>query len=77
MKKNIVIVHYNTPLLTECLVRSINLFVKDANVYVFDNSDKYPFTASFDNVTLLDNTRGAIINFDKWLEEYILKMIYI
>lgn len=70
MKKNIVIVHYNTPLLTECLVRSINLFVKDVNVYVFDNSDKYPFTASFDNVTLLDNTRGAIINFDKWLEKY-------
>lgn len=70
MKKNIVIVHYNTPLLTECLVRSINLFVKDAVIYIFDNSDKYPFTAYFDNVLVLDNTKGDIINFNKWLEKY-------
>lgn len=70
MKKNIVIVHYNTPLLTECLVRSINLFVKDAIIYIFDNSDKDPFTAHFDNVLVLDNTKGEIINFDKWLEKY-------
>ena len=62
VKKNIVIIHYNTPLLTECLVRSINLFVKDANIYIFDNSDKYPFTASFDNVRLLDNTSGELIS---------------
>ena len=65
MKKNIVIVHYNTPYLTECLVRSINLFVEDAIIYIFDNSDKKPFTAEFDNVTILDNTKGQIINFDK------------
>ena len=70
MKKNIVIVHYNTPYLTECLVRSINLFVEDAIIYIFDNSDKKPFTAEFDNVTILDNTKGQIINFDKWLEAY-------
>lgn len=70
MKKNIVIIHYNTPLLTECLVRSINLFVEDAIIYIFDNSDKEPFTAKFDNVCLLDNTKGEIINFDKWLEKY-------
>ena len=70
MKKNIVIVHYNTPRLTECLVRSVNLFVKDAVIYVFDNSDKHPFTAKFDNVTILDNTKGQIIDFNKWLEKY-------
>jgi hypothetical protein len=70
MKKNIVIIHYNTPHLTECLVRSINLFVNDAVIYVFDNSDKNPFTAEFDNVTVLDNTKGQIINFNKWLEKY-------
>lgn len=70
MKKNIVIIHYNTPLLTECLVRSINLFVNDAIIYIFDNSDKKPFTAKFDNVYLLDNTNGDIIDFDKWLEKY-------
>ena len=70
MKKNILIVHYNTPRLTECLVRSINLFVKDAIIYIFDNSTDKPFTAEFDNVTIIDNTKGQIINFDKWLEKY-------
>lgn len=70
MKKNIVIIHYNTPRLTECLVRSINLFVKDAIIYIFDNSDKDPFTAEFDNVMVIDNTKGELINFDEWLENY-------
>jgi hypothetical protein len=70
MKKNILIIHYNTPYLTECLVRSINLFVKDAVIYIFDNSNEKPFTAKFDNVTVFDNTKGQIINFDKWLENY-------
>ena len=70
MKKNILIIHYNTPYLTECLVRSINLFVEDAVIYIFDNSTDKPFTAKFDNVTVFDNTKGQIINFDKWLENY-------
>ena len=70
MNKNIVIVHYNTPYLTECLVRSINFFVKDAIIYIFDNSDKLPFTAKFDNVTIIDNTKGQIIDFGTWLEKY-------
>ena len=70
MKKNIAIIHYNTPYLTECLVRSINLFVKDANIYIFDNSDKLPFVAKFDNVKIFDNTKGQIINFNEWLKKY-------
>ena len=63
MKKNIVIVHYNTPYLTECLVRSINFFVKDAIIYIFDNSDKSPFTAKFDNVTILGKAVGLYRKF--------------
>lgn len=74
MNKNIVIIHYNTPHLTECLVRSINMFVEDAIIFIFDNSDKYPFTAGFDNVVLMDNTKGQIINFDEWLEKYPKKI---
>lgn len=70
MDKNILIVHYNTPYLTECLVRSINLFVKDAKIFIFDNSTEKPFTAKFDNVTIFNNTKGQIINFDKWLNNY-------
>lgn len=70
MNKNFLIIHYNTPYLTECLVRSINLFVKDAIIYIFDNSDKNPFINKFENVKIIDNTQGQIINFDKWLEQY-------
>lgn len=72
-KKNILIIHYNTPYLTECLVRSVNRFVQDATIYIFDNSDKEPFTAQFDNVTIIDNTKGQVIDFDKWLEKYANK----
>lgn len=70
MDKNIVIVHYNTPKLTECLVKSINKFVEGANIFIFDNSDKSPFTAKFDNLTVYDNTKGQIIDFDEWLKKY-------
>lgn len=70
MKKNFLIIHYNTPYLTECLVRSINLFVEDAFIYIFDNSTDKPFKAKFDNVTIFDNTKGKIINFNEWLNKY-------
>ena len=70
MSKNICIIHYNTPILTECLVKSINKHTPDANIYIFDNSDKLPFRNSFHNVTVLDNTNGQIINFDQWLKKY-------
>lgn len=70
MNKNIVIIHYNTPYLTECLVRSINLFVKNATIYIFDNSDKLPFKAKFKNVKILDNTKGQIINFNEWIKKF-------
>ena len=61
---NILIVHYNTPKLTECLVKSINKFVgTNCNIYIFDNSDKLRFTYSQENLTIFDNTHGQIINF--------------
>ncbi len=69
-KINVLIVHFNTPLLTECLVKSINKHTPNCSIYIFDNSDKYPFTAKFDNVTIFDNTKGQYFNFDKWLEKY-------
>ena len=68
--KKICIVHYNTPKLTECTIKSVNKYIKDAYIYVFDNSDKAPFTAKFDNVEIIDNTKGQIVNFDKWLQKY-------
>ena len=70
MNKNICIIHYNTPVLTAHLVKSINKHTPGTKIYIFDNSDKNPFINSFDNVTVFDNTKGQIINFDQWLKKY-------
>lgn len=68
---NILIVHYNTPYLTECLIKSINKFVGyNCTIYIFDNSDKLPFTYRQSNIKIFDNTKGQIINFEKWLEQF-------
>lgn len=70
---NICIVHYNTPELTECLIKSINKFTPDSKIYIFDNSDKAPFTYKQDNIVYIDNTKNQIINFDEWLAQYTNK----
>ena len=67
---DILIVHYNTPELTEACVKSINKHTPNCKIHIFDNSDQKPFTAQFDNVEIIDNTKGQIINFDKWLKQY-------
>lgn len=67
---NICIIYYNTPFLTDCLIKSINKFVKNCDIYIFDNSDKFPFINVYNNVTVFDNTKQKYINFDKWLEKY-------
>ncbi len=70
MAKNICIVHYNTPTMTRCLVMSINKYMPGSKIYIFDNSDVLPFVSTFDNVTVFDNTKGKIINFNAVLEKY-------
>lgn len=68
---NILIVHYNTPYLTECLIKSINKFVGyNCTIYIFDNSDKAPFTYRQNNIKIFDNTKGQIIDFEKELKNY-------
>lgn len=67
---NILIIHYNTPYLTSHLVKSIKKYTPYAKIYIFDNSDKYPFESEFDDITIFDNTKGQYIDFDKWLEKY-------
>lgn len=69
--KKICIVHYNTPTLTECLIKSINKYVgTNCHIYIFDNSDKKPFTYRQHNITIFDNTKGQIINFNEWLKNF-------
>ena len=71
-KINLCIVHYNTPYMTECLIKSINKYTPNCNIYIFDNSDKEPFTYKQNNITIFDNTKGQIINFDEWLKQFNL-----
>ena len=70
-KKQVAIVHFNTPELTEACIMSIRKHGgRDYQITIFDNSDSRPFTAKMDGVTILDNTKGQIIDFDKELKKY-------
>ena len=67
---NVLIVNYNTQKLTECAIKSLNKHTPGCKIYVFDNSDVEPFVNTFSNVTVLDNTKGQLINFDEFLSKY-------
>ena len=70
MRKTVAIIHYNTPELTMAAIGSL---LKNGGgpfrIVVFDNSDVRPFPVAT-NVTIIDNTKGQIIDFDKELEKY-------
>ena len=66
---NILTVHYNTPALVGVLIKSIRKFT-DCKIYVFDNSDKEPFTKKIDNVEVIDNTKSQIFDFKNILEQF-------
>ena len=61
------IVHYNTPDLTGALVRSIRKCSPGVHVTIFDNSDWRQFPAT-DGVTVIDNTKGQIVDFDAMIQ---------
>lgn len=67
---NIAIVNFNTQNLTDALIRSINKFTPNSKIYIFDNSDKTPFINNHSNVTVFDNTKSQLIDFDAWLSNY-------
>jgi hypothetical protein len=70
MKKQIGIVHYNTPELTEACILSLRKTGCFWPVTILDNSDRRPFEAKLPGVTVLDNTKGQLINFDAELAKY-------
>ena len=69
-KRDVVIVNYNTQRLTDCTIRSLNKVTPGCHIYVFDNSDTQPFYNSYDNVKVLDNTHGQIIDLEKMIAEH-------
>ena len=53
---NLVIIHYNTPELTNALCMSINKYIKQEHtIYLFDNSDVNPFVFRYDNLTWMQS----------------------
>ena len=67
---NVAIVHYNTPELTEAAIKSLNKCTPGCRVTVFDNSDENPFVNTFQNVSVIDNTKGQVVDFDEMLSHY-------
>ena len=70
-QKTVAIIHFNTPMLTECAIKSLRKHGgQNYRVVLFDNSDTAPFTSRMRGVEVIDNTQGQIIDFDKELEKY-------
>lgn len=71
MNRQVAIIHFNTPELTEAAIMSLRKHGgRDYQVTVFDNSTLRPFTAKMRGVTVVDNTKGQIIDFDAELEKF-------
>lgn len=71
---DVAIVHYNTPELTAAAIRSLEKCTPGCHVTILDNSDKRPFTKRIPNVKVIKNTKGQLIDFEKWLETFPEKM---
>ena len=70
-QREVAIVHFNTPELTEACIYSIRKHGGEKyHITIFDNSDERPFTAKMDGVTVIDNTKGQVIDFNKELSKY-------
>lgn len=69
--RQVAIVHFNTPELTEACINSIRKHGgKDYEITIFDNSDKRPFNRRMRGVTVIDNTKGQVVNFNELLKKY-------
>ena len=77
----VAMIHFNTPEITEAAVQSIRKHGGERyEIVIFDNSadstttlgtnHARPFTAKLPGVTVIDNTKGQVIDFDKFLAEY-------
>ena len=69
--REVAIIHFNTPELTEAAILSLRKHGgADYHVTLFDNSTERPFKKKMKGVKVIDNTNGQVIDFDKFLAEY-------
>ena len=70
-KKTVAIIHFNTPELTEAGIKSLRKHGGEKyHVTIFDSSDSKPFKRRMRGVTVIDNTNGQVIDFDKELAKF-------
>lgn len=67
---NVLTVHFNTPEMMTAAIKSLNRCTPNCRITVFDNSNVAPFVNTFDNVEVIDNTRGQVVDFDEWLLQF-------
>ena len=73
--RNVAIIHYNTPELTEAAILSLRKHGgEDYKVTVFDNSDARPFRKKMKGVKRIDNTKGKVIDWDEFLMQFPARM---
>ena len=77
MKQHIAIIHFNTPELTVACIHSIRKHGCYWPITIFDNSNERPFTKKMAGVTILDNTKGQIVDFKAELDKFPDKNIQI
>lgn len=71
MTRNVAIVHFNTPELTEAAIKSLRKHGgEDYKIYILDNSNERPFTKKIKGVKVFNNRKGQIINFKKELDKF-------
>jgi len=66
---DVVIIHFNTPELTQATAASIKKHSPGCRITIFDNSTERPFPRT-DGVYIFDNTKGNFINFDAFLQQF-------
>lgn len=71
MKKEIAIVHFNTPELTKALVKSIRKHGGEGiHITILDNSNERPLKGTIKGCKIIDNTNGQLIDFDAELAKF-------
>ena len=57
-------------------IRSLWKHTPGARVTLFDNSDMRPFVpfAGTGNIEVIDNTRGQVVDWERWLEQFTRKL---
>ena len=73
---NVLIVNYNTTKLTNACIKSVIKTTQNAKIFVFDNSDKEPFKSVSEGVTVIDNTKCQLVDFNLILSKYENKTEY-